>query len=309
VPAQSRPRRRPSVNPVPTYPLEVLAGAVPGRLQTPRDVFVLAQRIDGAGLSFGLPYRSEYYGVGMCFKGGASLSVDLEKHLLEPGTVLAMAPEDIKQWRHVSADFEHIAVFFTRASIAARQGVDLDRFSLFARGRPTFRITGAPAAPVKALLRQLQRQYARPHPYRDDILRASISVLLYELEALSQSERPTPPALRNRGWHLTAQFKQLVKRHFASNREVSYYARRLSITERHLSATLREQTGVTAGRWIQETVVLEARVLLQDRKLTIAQVADALHFPDQSAFGRYFKHIAGMSPLAYRGQTVSNPTF
>ena len=270
---------------------------------------MLGQRVDSPASTFGLPYRSSYYGVGICLKGRATVDADLETHSIGPRSVLAMPPQAIKQWRHVSQDFEHIAVFFTRAFITARTAFDPDRFHFFDSGRCVLPLAPGPARVIGASLRQLQRRYSRSHPYRDEILRASINILLYDLEVLAQLQRPVAGSTPNRGRQLSGEFKRLVRRHCTAERTPAFYARALSITPRHLSATLHEQTGKTAGRWIQEAVVLEASVLLQNAALTIAQVADGLHFADQSSFGKYFKHVAGLSPLAYRRGLPANPTF
>lgn len=79
-----------------------------------------------------------------------------------------------------------------------------------------------------------------------------------------------------------------------------FYASLLHVTPKHLSEVVKAQTGRTAGEWIDQSVILEAKVLLQQKELSISQVADALHFSDQSVFGKFFKVNTGVSPLAYR---------
>ncbi|NJO25503.1 MAG: AraC family transcriptional regulator [Bacteroidia bacterium] len=46
--------------------------------------------------------------------------------------------------------------------------------------------------------------------------------------------------------------------------------------------------------------MLEAKLLLDNPALSIAEIADELNFSDQSFFGKYFKRLAGMSPKEYR---------
>jgi AraC family transcriptional activator of pobA len=41
-------------------------------------------------------------------------------------------------------------------------------------------------------------------------------------------------------------------------------------------------------------------VLLQNPGLTVGQIADTLHFADQSTFGRFFRNNTGVSPAGYR---------
>ncbi|WP_242583245.1 helix-turn-helix domain-containing protein [Hymenobacter telluris] len=83
---------------------------------------------------------------------------------------------------------------------------------------------------------------------------------------------------------------------------MAFYASQLCITPKHLTETVRVVTGRGAASLIAEAVTLEARLLLHNPALTVAQVADQLSFADQSAFGRYFRHTVGLSPSAYRQQ-------
>uniref|UniRef100_UPI004056736F helix-turn-helix domain-containing protein n=1 Tax=Alistipes sp. TaxID=1872444 RepID=UPI004056736F len=52
---------------------------------------------------------------------------------------------------------------------------------------------------------------------------------------------------------------------------------------------------------IEEHVITECRALLSSTDMTIQQIADAMNFPSQSVFGKYFKRVVGVSPKGYRG--------
>jgi AraC-like DNA-binding protein len=47
-------------------------------------------------------------------------------------------------------------------------------------------------------------------------------------------------------------------------------------------------------------LVLESKVRLQNKELSIAQIAYDLDFFDPSHFGKFFKKHTGISPLEYR---------
>ena len=81
---------------------------------------------------------------------------------------------------------------------------------------------------------------------------------------------------------------------------VSFYAEQLYITPQYLSLILKELTGRSANKWIDEALMQEAKILLKAPQATVQQVAVALHFSDQSTFGKFFKKHAGMSPMEYR---------
>ena len=99
---------------------------------------------------------------------------------------------------------------------------------------------------------------------------------------------------------LLDKFMSLVQQNFKSERFLEFYADQLQITPKHLSRTIKALTGSTAVEWIERYVILEAKVLLKSTNLNIQQIADELHFPTQSFFGKYFKKKVGVSPKDFR---------
>ena len=106
----------------------------------------------------------------------------------------------------------------------------------------------------------------------------------------------------SRGEQLLFDFLQLLYKEYKSHRRVSYYAHQLSVTPRHLSTVIRQTSGRSASRWIEEYIALEARILLRNSPMTIKEIAYELHFNDQSLFSKYFSRVTGISPYTYRQQ-------
>ena len=95
-------------------------------------------------------------------------------------------------------------------------------------------------------------------------------------------------------------FLRLVQENFRTERFLDFYASELGITPKHLSRTIKAQTGVSAVSWIERHVILEAQVMLKSSNLNIQQISDELNFKSQSFFGKYFKKTTGMSPKEFR---------
>lgn len=102
------------------------------------------------------------------------------------------------------------------------------------------------------------------------------------------------------GARLSDRFIKLVKDKFKTERFLEYYADELGVTPKHLSRTVKAQTGYSAASWIERFLILEAKILLKSTNLTIQQISDTLNFPTQSFFGKYFKKNVGVSPKLYR---------
>lgn len=100
-------------------------------------------------------------------------------------------------------------------------------------------------------------------------------------------------------------FMRLLTKHFVEHHDIGFYAERLHITPIHLSRIVRQVTGRTVVDYINQMLLMEASWLLQTTNLSIAAIAERLHFADQSSFGRFFARIKGIAPKAYRLELTS----
>jgi AraC-like DNA-binding protein len=67
-----------------------------------------------------------------------------------------------------------------------------------------------------------------------------------------------------------------------------------------MSHVIYEKTGRHPSKWIKDYVILEAKTMLRSGNYSIQQIADELHFPNQSFFGKYFKEAVGVSPKKWK---------
>ena len=91
--------------------------------------------------------------------------------------------------------------------------------------------------------------------------------------------------------------------HCREQHEVGWYARQVGLSPDALSAALKRFRGKTAGAILTELLTEEAKVCLRNPSLSVQEVAEMLHFADQSAFGKFFKRQCGVSPMQYKKET------
>jgi len=292
---------------VPTFTLSVLAAyeAQPAGVYMPEREPVTLQP------PCFQPFRSSYYTIGLCLHGHAELRVNLETYRLQPGCLLVLPAHCIKQWRNRSADFESLDVSFTADFLAPAPGWQLGQFAYFdSAAQHVLPLPPVLYARLQVAFEQLHHSYHEPHLHRTDLLQNRLRVLLYETAAAYTAFAAAADPGQPRAQLITRKFKQLVQAHCIGERQLAFYGSQLCITPKHLTETIRAATGRGAATFIAEAVTLEARLRLQNPALTVAQVADELHFADQSAFARYFRHTTGQSPTAYRQQLAAgSPPF
>lgn len=139
--------------------------------------------------------------------------------------------------------------------------------------------------------------------YVRGISRNLIAAAVYQLMQFvknHQGERVKNDRQRSRRSNYVKDFMSLVHQHHRQERSVAFYAGKLYITPKYLSLLIKEATGRSAADWIDEFVILEAKNLLRFSGKNVQQIAYELNFSNQSSFGKYFKHITGMSPTEYQ---------
>jgi len=93
---------------------------------------------------------------------------------------------------------------------------------------------------------------------------------------------------------------------YATLRLPKQYAELLYITPNHLNAICNDLLGYSAGKLIRDRVILEAKRLLINMDLMVAEIAEQLNFADQSYFIKFFKKQEGITPEKFRKLNVQD---
>ena len=85
-----------------------------------------------------------------------------------------------------------------------------------------------------------------------------------------------------------------------TERDVSYYAERLNVSTKYLSATVKRVTGHSVSSFIDRATVPILKKYLNDERLSLTQIADRMNFTSLSYSSRYCTKHLGQSPSDYR---------
>ena len=141
-----------------------------------------------------------------------------------------------------------------------------------------------------------------PHLYKAETLRLHYALFLLDLLDI-QEHSITQHHFSKRTTDLFFHFIYLLPRHFAEHHDIGFYAQQLHVTTTHLSRIVRQVAGRTVIDYINQMLLTEATWLLQSSNLSIAAIADRLHFADQASFSKFFTRLKGVSPRDYKRMT------
>lgn len=257
-------------------------------------------------IPFQYPFRSDDYGFLLILKGELKVQLNLIEHTIEERELIALKPQTVTQVIAMSDDLEVAGISFTvdfllKNSFKKTEFEALDFFT--ANNIPKLKLSKEEVETVVSLSKILEKNnsfYEEDIPFRKEIVQRAFGLLLYHYGSLFKKKYPDIEADLSRQEALTLRFFKVLNDNFKNERTVKFYADVLCVTPGHLSKVLKSVTGKTANQLIDETIILEAKILLNNPALSIAEVAEELQFSDQSFFGKFFKKHTGYSPSSYR---------
>lgn len=123
---------------------------------------------------------------------------------------------------------------------------------------------------------------------------AIVSIMLWRTSDLgTKAPRPAPRAI-------VSGFLHLVDHQMRGHWRVGDYARYLGVSTDRLNSAVQRATGQTPLGLIHSRLIAEARQMLENSGMQVAEIALSLGFEDPAYFSRFFKRLNGKGPQQYR---------
>lgn len=239
--------------------------------------------------------------------GQVTAEVDLISYSLRTNMLLIINPGSLFRISSVDPERLDISLLFVSTSFLLDINIDLNALnirSLIEKRTPAVHLC---PAEIQKLLRYFDLLELHTHEeitiFSTNVARSICAAIFYELLQINymriNRHADEVSSTRRRSTYVH-DFMRLVHFNYKSHRTLSFYADKLFISSKYLTVLVKEATGRSATEWIDEFVIIEAKNLLRFSGKNIQQVAYALNFPNQSSFGKYFKRLTGISPMAYQ---------
>lgn len=251
---------------------------------------------------FSHPARLKAYTVLFCLQGEIDCSINLRRFKITANHLMVNFASDIIQI-HNTKDIAGYAVIISEDFL---QQLQLD-FRLRAESYIGLRGNGPISVPYEELVclkpyyTLLKKNMVDGNP---DVIKGLALALSYTILSMvrrfqnkntSETDNHVP-----RTQQLFDRFMTLLQTYHDKERSLQFYAGKMYLTPKYISGMIKRYSGKSALEWINEYVVLEAKMMLRYTQMSVQEIAYALNFPTQSAFGKYFKQQVGTSPKQYR---------
>ncbi len=261
---------------------------------------------------FSSPVRFDGILFVLCLKGKLEVEINLQQIELCSNSLLCLGPDKIISSKQT--DYNDFEAYFLFMSPQFLRDINIDMNVMNNIGRmASLKSSRQPVLSLSDEESQLLQKYMEllhyntiknsDELYIKNISRNIIASVIYQIfqfgEKYMPHERVEERPLSRRA-NYVQEFMRLMHENYRQERSVGFYADKLFISPKYLSLIIKEMTGRSAAEWIDECVILEAKNLLRYSGKNIQQVAYELNFTNQSSFGKYFKHLTGMSPSQFQ---------
>lgn len=253
------------------------------------------------------PLRLDCMTIMLCRRGSLDIELNMQPYHVRANTLLVIPPEMLIKTPDADISRLDLYVLFISKEFLVDINIDINAInirSLIEKRSPAVVITEHESSKLIRYMDLLDINAREPEHtvFSLNVARSIAAAVFYQLLQINFMRISREPENGNTPRRSTYvhDFMRLVHLNYMKERSVTFYADKLCISPKYLTLLVREASGRSATEWINEFVIIEAKNLLRFSGKNVQQVAYALNFSNQSAFGKYFKHLTGISPTAYQ---------
>lgn len=275
----------------------IFARVTPKNLHS--DLFTQSMRFDGITIV-------------LCTGGRVDIEFNMHPHTMTAGTIMVATSSTVFNVNAVDTDNLDAYVLILSSSFMRNVAIDLNALAASPRifsaegNSPLIKLTDSETMLMVRYfnLFHLNTLSNTTKIYVTAIARSLMAAIMYQMMQVAATRVSDDDSAQQRPYsrkmNYVHDFVTLVHKYYRQERSVGFYAEKLFISPKYLSLIIKEATGRSAADWIDECVILEAKNLLRFSGKNVQQIAYELNFNNQSSFGKYFKHLTGMSPTQFQ---------
>lgn len=255
---------------------------------------------------YSYPFKLTFTAAILCYKGSIKTTVNRHEYVVGCNDTLVVQSGSIVEFLSGSDDLKIIAMAFEdkgNESLFNSSTMNANSYIMHRSVPMLLHLEDDEMQMQKRLYKEIRQFYSKVDvTYRSEVVKGylyvSVATFLSKLGGINMQEKVLYEDSRENELYL--QFMDDLQVFGSKERTVSFYADRCCVSPKYFSKMIHLASGKTPIQLIKERVIVEAKVLLNSTDMSIQEIAEALNFPNDSFFCRYFKQEVKMSPMKYR---------
>jgi AraC family transcriptional activator of pobA len=252
-----------------------------------------------------VPTRSDHFVLVFVLAGNLRTKINLIEYDVKQYDIIVLSPQSVRQNINLSEDVSMATIIVTKEFLSGT--------GLHKKHTDSFEFLSPHVTPLmrlepddfNALVHMVDALHAMLNItpniiFIKEILNQIFGVIFLTMSSIYLRNQQLSDTKGTRKEELTLRFMKMLALHYKTHRSITFYAGILNVTPKYLSHTIKLVTEKSAIEFINEMVILEAKVLLNNLALSIGQVAHQLNFSDQFFFSKFFKKHSALTPSEYR---------
>ena len=247
----------------------------------------------------GQPYRLQEGRIAIITNGRARVLINLIEYIFRPNYISLIAPGSIIQIIETSQDFDAHMMAIEHNFLPVSGKEEFFAHFLQRKKNLLLPLTTTEQVQIENFITVMCHVLQEP-VFRKEVIQHLLAGLLYNIEYIAKNKGQSESSPLTHQNDIFQRFISLVNTYSKTERNVSFYADKLCLTPRYLNTVIRQASQQTVMDWINQSIILEAKVLLKHSNRLVYQISDELNFPNPSFFSKFFKRMTGMTPQEYQ---------
>jgi AraC family transcriptional activator of pobA len=245
------------------------------------------------------PHRHNSYVLVFFTKGSGIHEIDFDTYSIQPGSMFFLQPGQMHHWE-LSDDVEGFVIFYSQEMYNLYFGqktIAEYPFYNSVNNKPEIVFDENEMEAVLSYFNAMIAEIQGDQLLKRDKIMNLLDIIHIEISRKYNASQMHQAHSYN---SKIKEFEQVLEKNFRSEKTPSFYASQLHITLKHLNRICNEILKKTTTEVITNRIILEAKRMLMDKKMTINEIAAELGYDDYSYFTRLFKKQTAMTPTAFR---------
>ncbi len=243
-------------------------------------------------------HRHDFYFILALRKGSGVHEIDFISYEISDNSIFFLRPGQVHRLR-LNAGSEGYLMEFAK-DFQLSSGGNSNPLLRKAANKNCCQLAEGESTRLSEILHSVFEEYTDKRDGYQEIIKASIQIFLIELLRQRQNKENVPTATNRYSQERLEEFIGLLETHINSQKLVSEYADRMSLSPFQLNSITKNLLGKTAAELIDDYILLESKRYLLATSNQVNQIAHHLGYEDVSYFIRFFKKQTGQTPESFR---------